>query len=161
VIEHRAVALVLPGRRRRASLSLVPLIDITFILLIFFVLLIQLGQNRSAGVTFSSAQFNALAEPGSEETGGGVKPLTVTLSADGTIHLWDRRRIAISDLAGILQERVLSIVLSGTSTPPIVIEPEPDVPLQVLARVMSIAQANAFFKTHVAMPKLAAEVFDK
>lgn len=160
MIEHRAISIELPGRRRRrAVLSLVPLIDVTFILLILFMLVIQLGQRAPSAITFSSEIFNALSEPGEEAA--SVKPLTVTLSADGALYLWDRRRISIGDLPAVLQERVGSIVLSGAATPPVVIAPDPEVPLQILIEVMRVAQGNAFFETHVALPKFAAEVTGK
>jgi biopolymer transport protein ExbD len=85
----------------------------------------------------------------------------VTVSADGALHLWDRRRIGIGDLSAVLQERMSSIILSGAATPPVVIAPEPEVPLQILIEVMRIAQSNAFFKTHIVVPKLAAEATGK
>jgi biopolymer transport protein ExbD len=160
VTERRAVAIELPGRRRRAGLSLVPFIDVSLILLILFMLVVQLGHDSNGGITVSSEYFNALAEPG-DETASGVGTLTLTLGTDGMITLWDRRRIQIGELAGVLQERAGSIMLSGSAAPAIAIVPEPDVPLQTLVEVMSIAQSNPFFKTHIIAPKLAAGVIDK
>jgi biopolymer transport protein ExbD len=160
VSERRVVAIELPGRRRRAGVSLVPFIDVSLILLILFMLVVQLRHHNNGGITVSSEYFNALAEPGGE-TANRVAPLTLTLGADGTLALWDRRRIQINELAGVLQERAGSIMLSGSATPAIAIAPEADVPLQTLVEVMSIAQSNPFFKTHIIAPKLAAGGVDK
>lgn len=160
MIEHRAIAIELPGRRWCAALPLAPLIDVILVALILFMLIIRLGQTAPAAITFNSDQFNMLSDPGEHEA-GGVNPLTVTLGADGALYLWDRRRIGIGDLSAVLQERMGSIILSGAATPPVVIAPEPEVPLQILIEVMRIAQSNAFFKTHIIVPKLAAEATGK
>lgn len=160
MIEHRAIAIELPGRRRCAALPLAPLIDVILVALILFMLIIRLGQITPAAITFNSDQFNVLSDPGEYEA-GGVNPLTVTLGADGALYLWDRRRIGIGDLSAVLKERMGSIILSGAATPPLVIAPEPEVSLQILIGVMRIAQSNAFFKTHIIVPKLAAEATGK
>jgi biopolymer transport protein ExbD len=160
VTEYRPFAVDLPARRRRAVLSLVPLIDVTFILLIFFMLALQLARSTTGGVTFSSAKFNALSEPAAD-TASGARPLTLLLGADGGIALWDGRRIGIAELSAALQERVTSIVVAGGATPPIIITPEPEVRLQAIVEVMRIAQANTFFETHVIVPKRAGEAAGK
>jgi biopolymer transport protein ExbD len=161
VIECRAVAIELPARRRRAAaLSLAPLIDVILVALLLFVLVIRLGQITPAAITFNSEQFNVLSGRG-EHGAGGANPLTVTLNAGDALYLWDGRRIGIGELSAVLQEQMGSIILTGAATPPVVIAPEPEVPLQTLIEVMRIAQSNAFFKTHIVMPKLAAEATGK
>jgi biopolymer transport protein ExbD len=159
VIESRAIAIELPGRRRCVALPLAPLIDVILVALMLFMLIIRLGHAPTA-VTFNSDQFNVLSGPVEQEA-TGVDPLTVTVSAVGTLDLWDRRRIGIGDLSTVLQERMGSIILTGAATPPVVIAPEPEVPLQILIEVMRIAQNNAFFKTHIVVPEFVGEATGK
>jgi biopolymer transport protein ExbD len=160
VIERRAIAIELPGRRRCVALPLAPLIDVILVALMLFMLIIRLGQIAPTAITFNSDQFNVLSGPVEQET-SGVNPLTVTVSAGGILDLWDRRRIGIGDLSTVLQERMGSIILTGAATPPLVIAPEPEVPLQMLIEVMRIAQNNAFFKTHIVVPEFVGEATGK
>jgi biopolymer transport protein ExbD len=159
-MERRAIAIELPGRRRYAALPLAPLIDVILIALMLSMLVLRLAQIAPAAITFNPGQFNLLSGPVEQET-GGINPLTVTVSADGALYLWDRRQIGIGDLSAVLQDRMGSIILTGAATPPVVIAAEPKVPLQILIEVMRIAQSNAFFKTHILVPMPVGEATGK
>ncbi len=123
----------LPGGRRRAALSLVPLIDVTFILLIFFMLVTQFQRLAPVDVTLSASQIQP-EDPATRQQGRPFVQV-VTLRADGSILL-NGDPGAISDLPRMLQMASAVIRL-------VELHPDPGVPLQTLIdAMMTIQQAE-------------------
>ena len=116
---------------RAQLISLTPLIDVVFILLIFFMLASSFLDWRAVDLK--------IATPSSAPA-GQVNSLVVRISSDGAIDLAGRR-VTIDDMAGQVEER-----LSAQPDLRILIAPESGVALQsavdVLQRLKQIGAAN-------------------
>ena len=79
-----------PPRRRRAIVALTPLIDVVFILLLFFMLTTRFGQ----------PQAMTLRMPGEGGTAGGASAdvVVLRLNADATVGLPDGRDVPLAAL---------------------------------------------------------------
>ncbi len=128
----------LPGRRRRAVLSLTPLIDVTFILLIFFMLVTQF--ERFAAIVFTlyaRVEFSEL-----RRDGPGAENLLLTIQADGMIRLKGAAPLALNELRESLARQIDGSVSPDTEQPVLAVAPEPGVPLQLLIDVLTIVQQS-------------------
>ena len=85
-----------PERHRSPTISLTPLIDVVFILLIFFMLASRFGDWKDLPV-------NVLPSEASEQR-QDQDWLTLTVTADGQVEM-EGERYAVSDLAERLQGR--------------------------------------------------------
>lgn len=81
------------GRRRKALINVTSLIDVVFLLLIFFVVTSTFLERPGIDLT--------LPEAGSGET--GVSVVTVRIVADGQVFVGDRS-VPLGDLARVLEE---------------------------------------------------------
>lgn len=103
------------GAGRRQLISLTPLIDVVFILLVFFML------------TASAPQWETILLGAPVRAGGSDKTpvaLLVRMDIEGKLIL-DQRRVSPDDLPGLLQA-----ALRATPDRPIVLQPERGVPMQ-------------------------------
>lgn len=82
-------------RRSRAILEITPLIDVVFLLLIFF-LLTSTSIQRSMEVDLPQARSSQLAPPTS---------VVVSLLADNSLRV-DRQRVEMAELTDVLRERL-------------------------------------------------------
>ena len=153
MIEPKAVVFDLPERRRRGVLSLAPLINLTFILLILFVLAAQFDRFAATDIVLGGGEVIQLAGPDSE-TADAVKGLVVKVSANGGLSVGGRDGVAMAELASILQDQ-LGDAPPQSATPLIAIAPEPDAPLQILIDVVSAVQRTQHFKTRIIVPEAA------
>ena len=138
MIDETKGAFALRGRKRRAVLSLAPLIDVTFILLIFFMLVTQFERFAAIDVTL---------EPGVDiselrRQGPGTESLLLTIQADGMIRLKETAPIALNELREALAKRIDRPASTDTDKLVLAVAPEPDVPLQLLIDVLSIVQES-------------------
>ena len=141
----------LPGKRRRAVLSLAPLIDVTFILLIFFMLVTQFQRFSPVNVELESGRA-----PVVEESGDGVGAsarITLAISADGTIRVADEVDLTVETLQQPLADLVSRLLAEGRDNPVIAVEPAADVPLQVLLNVVGAMQTLPSVKMQIVVPE--------
>lgn len=132
----------LPGRRRRATLSLTPLIDVTFILLIFFMLVTQFDRYAPVDVTLSSSQL----QPDTQlsEAGGIARKLVVEIRADGSTR-YNGRDISLDSLADLISEQNNAVRI-------VLLKPDPDTPLQLLIDTLISVQKIPGLTAQIAMP---------
>lgn len=143
-------AFELPHRRRRAVLSLAPLIDVTFILLIFFMLVTQFQRFAPVDVTLGPKEDLALFEP-RQRTYDSEK-LVLEIHADGVIRFTGRNPISAGELPDILAREFAGTPASDAEKPVIAVAPEPDVPLQLLIDVLSVVQKHPSLRMHIIIP---------
>jgi len=114
------------NRRRRSLVSLTPLIDVVFILLVFFMLVSSFADWRTI----------ALDAPARAGSGGGVRGAALLrLHAGGGLDLNGRP----VDRAGL--EAALRELARGGRPPRVLVQPGPGVPLQRAVGVLDAATA--------------------
>ena len=112
-----------PTRRKRFQIDMAPLIDVVFLLLIFFML------------TFAiQGQGLAISLPEGEETEKVEKDIIVKIDRNNNIRLNDRP-IQIDSLGGVLKEELLSH--SGKL---VVIDSAPKVKYELFTRVLDVSR---------------------
>ena len=125
---------------RPVSISLTPLIDVVFILLLFFMLTSSFIQWRAVDLPLSTESHN---QTGSE--GSSLAPDIIVVRADGEIE-FRRRRLSVDQLAGLDQNAVF------------VLKAEPESSLQQIMRVLDqltsqgITQVSLAHITHELSP---------
>ncbi|SUZ58560.1 uncharacterized protein METZ01_LOCUS11414 [marine metagenome] len=112
-----------PTRRKRFQIDMAPLIDVVFLLLIFFML------------TFAiQGQGLAISLPEGEETEKVEKDIIVKIDRNNNIRL-NGRPIQIDSLRGVLKEELLSH--SGKL---VVIDSAPKVKYELFTRVLDVSR---------------------
>ena len=112
-----------PSKKKRFEIDMAPLIDVVFLLLIFFML------------TFAiQGQGLAISLPEGEETQKEEKDIIVKIDQNNNLHLNDQQ-IKIDSLKSILNEKLLS---RGDKL--VVIDSAPRVKYDLFARVLDISR---------------------
>ncbi len=127
-------AFVIGGQRRRSALSLAPLIDVTFILLIFFMVVTQFSRFVPVDVSIRSTELKS-SQP--VQTPTQAKHFRLRVRAEGLFELNDQ---AIGDLEvflPILRERLDQARKETQEKPQLRVAPDPDVPMQLLVDTMT------------------------
>ncbi len=106
--------------RRRHSIGLTPLIDVVFILLIFFMLATSLMDWRGIGLATGSAPADSDQPP----------PAAVRLAADGQLYYEDAA-YSLDDLAEKLKTRLQAEQISAA-----ILRPDPQVTLGPTVRAL-------------------------
>jgi biopolymer transport protein ExbD len=148
-----ALAVVRP--RRRAMLSLAPLIDVTFLLLVFFMLVTQFDRLAAIDVSVS---HSPPVELSSEQAGGGARPGTVRLAvrADGALELDGRRLGGTPVLPAALEQAAARAAGEAGDKPPLLlVEPDGDLPLQRLVAVLVALERQPWFNVRLVHRKAA------
>ena len=112
-----------PSKKKRFEIDMAPLIDVVFLLLIFFML------------TFAiQGQGLAISLPEGEETQKEEKDIIVKIDRNNKLHLNDQQ-IEIDSLKSILGEELLS-----RADKLVVIDSAPRVKYDLFARVLDISR---------------------
>ena len=112
-----------PSKKKRFEIDMAPLIDVVFLLLIFFML------------TFAiQGQGLAISLPEGEETQKEEKDVIVKIDRNNNLHLNDQQ-IQIDSLKSILSEELLSRMDKL-----VVIDSAPRVKYNLFARVLDISR---------------------
>ena len=112
-----------PSRKKRFEIDMAPLIDLVFLLLIFFML------------TFAiQGQGLAISLPEGDETQKEKKDIIVKIDRNNNLHLNDQQ-IQIDSLKSVLSEKLLS---RGDKL--VVIDSAPRVKYDLFARVLDISR---------------------
>ena len=112
-----------PSQKKRFEIDMAPLIDVVFLLLIFFML------------TFAiQGQGLAISLPEGEETQKEEKDIIVKIDRSSNLHLNDQQ-IQIDSLKSILSEELLS-----RADKLVVIDSAPRVKYDLFARVLDISR---------------------
>lgn len=140
----------LSGVRRRAVLSLAPLIDVTFILLVFFMLVTQFSRAVPLDVELGALE-PALSLPKSAEGESRQSLLRLTVHANGRVDFADFKNLKIQQLAEAIAatSRVLESGETMPKIPVVLIDPDETVPLQLLIDVIEEVQRHPEFTMKV------------
>ena len=112
-----------PSKKKRFEIDMAPLIDVVFLLLIFFML------------TFAiQGQGLAISLPEGEETQKEEKDIILKIDRNNNLHLNDQQ-IEIDSLKSILSEELL-----GRADKLVVIDSAPRVKYDLFARVLDISR---------------------
>ena len=112
-----------PSKKKRFEIDMAPLIDVVFLLLIFFML------------TFAiQGQGLAISLPEGEETKKEEKDIIVKIDRNNNLHLNDQQ-IQIDSLKSVLSEELLS-----RADKLVVIDSAPRVKYDLFARVLDISR---------------------
>ncbi len=95
----------LGGKRRRSTLSMAPLIDFTFILLIFFMVVTQFDRFTTVDVSMQKSVQNTALPPLTAEKDEKEKPLHLVIREDGRFLLNGKDIGDVQSFAGVLRER--------------------------------------------------------
>ncbi len=114
-----------PPPKRRFEIDMAPLIDVVFLLLIFFMLTFSV---QGQGMAINLPQ-------GEENSQEKVEDLIVRIDRDNNLHLNDRL-IPVDSLQNALSEELLS-----RSDKLVVIDAAPKVKYNLFARVLDISRA--------------------
>jgi len=156
---QHAPQFALPGRRRRMALSLAPLIDVTFILLIFFMLVTQ--YTRLAPIDVTLGEMSQVQLP-QKETVGAKRQIQseLTLQADGTLELDGEPVPSIAGLPEMLRARErdaleasAALPEQGGNRPVLLVSPEAGVNLQLLIDALSALEEAPVFEARIAIPR--------
>jgi biopolymer transport protein ExbD len=144
------------------TLSLAPLIDVTFILLIFFMLVTQYSRLAPVDVTLGEITQVQLPE---QELAGAKKQVQtkLTLQADGTLELDGEPVPDMAGLSQILVERGRQLLQESAprpgqagERPVLVVSPEKDVNLQLLIDALTVLEEAPMFEARIAIPRQEA-----
>ena len=143
----------LPGSRRRAILSLAPLIDVTFIILIFFMLVTQFTHLAPVKVELGALQ-PAVALPDRIDETGRLRQARLFVQGDGKISFGTFQGSLGPGFAQALRAWSNKPEVNGeiSAKPVLLIEPQENVPLQLLIDVMEEVQRHPAFVMKIVIP---------
>lgn len=151
--DQRSMSFELPGSRRRAVLSLAPLIDVTFIILIFFMLVTQFTHLAPVHVALGALQ-PAVALPDYTGEMGRRRQVRLFINGEG--------RISFGTFQGSIGPRFTQALRAWSNQPEtngmtvakpvLLIEPQETVPLQLLIDVMEEVQRHPAFVMKIVIP---------
>lgn len=124
------------ARRPRRAISLTPLIDVVFILLLFFMLTTQFG----------SKQGLAISVPGNstETASAAVEQLRINLLSDGTVEVNELLPISLTGIRSnsqVMNARDKALV--------VIVNSEEDVDLQTFTKLMDTLSQLGFYNVSV------------
>ena len=144
------------------ALSLAPLIDVTFILLIFFMLVTQ--YSRLAPVDVTLGEISQVQLP--EQTAAAPQSKAqsrLTLRSDGSLEFDGEAVSSVAELPAILREKGSQVLRAATAPagqvdekPVLLLDPDPDVNLQLLIDALSALDEAPMFAVRIAIPRLEA-----
>ncbi len=115
-------------RREDVELNITPLIDIVFLLLIFFMVSTTFQKESQLRVQLPEATEQAQSDP--------TEPVEITISADGQFAIGGRK-LSESDLATVID--ALGRVVGDDRDRPIIVRADSRTPHQAVVRAMDAA----------------------
>lgn len=150
-IAATSASFTIEGRRRRSTLSMAPLIDVTFILLIFFMVATQFSRFVPVDVRVHKAPVKTL-QPHVVLT-PGRKLLKLHVRADGTFELDGRE---IGDLENFIAVLLRHPSAAGDNTgdkPLLQVDPDGEVSVQLLIDTMNALKGLSGFSVQIITKK--------
>ena len=140
----------LGGKRRRSTLSMAPLIDFTFILLIFFMVVTQFDRFTTVDVSMQKSARNTTLPPLTAEKGEMERSLHLVIREDGRFVLNGKDIGDIQSFAGVLRERVTE--MKEGNAPLLFVEPEAAVSMQLFIDALNTLKALHGFSMRIVSP---------
>jgi biopolymer transport protein ExbD len=128
----------LEGRRRRSVLSMAPLIDFTFILLIFFMVVTQFDRFTPVDMTVNRATQAPVALPPPAET--ERRRLHLRVRADGIMVLDGEAIGDVETFTGVLAHHQAPAGAPPEARPLLLVEMEDEVSVQLIIDTMQALQ---------------------
>jgi biopolymer transport protein ExbD len=158
-MSDEAFSFDLPSPRKRSTLSLAPLIDATFILLIFFMLVSQFGRLAPVDLAVSRASSEiAAVAPTLGNTGVSLRAV-LQLHADGAFMVNGRHypaetglRGAIDLIDGYFSEQTAKLADAASQPRRVMLNPDPGVTLQQLIDALAALKARPEFAVSILTP---------
>ncbi len=147
---RRPAAFALEGRRRRSVLSMAPLIDFTFILLIFFMVVTQFNRFTPVDISVRKTPLKTMTlPPALPASAKGAKKLRLPIHADGVILLDGEEIGTLESFTGVLAHH------QGhgdkDDAPLLMVDPDDDVSVQLLIDVMNALKVLPGFRVQIVM----------
>ena len=135
-----------PNKREDINVDITPLIDVVFLLLIFFMVSTTFEHNSEVNITLPTSS--------KEVTDAKPDAVNIGLDAQGNIYINDNALVN-AQLETI--KTALSEALIGLNEPPIIISADADATHQSVVRVMDAARQLGLVKITFATQELAEE----
>ncbi len=145
----------LDGKRRRSVMSMAALIDFTFILLIFFMVVTQFDRFTPVDVTIRKTPVKALPQPQPQDIKTEVLHLRV--KADGFFELDGEDIGDIVGFTGVLAHHQPPEKEAAENKPLLLVEPDGDVSVQLLIDTMHALKALPGFRVRIVSKEDGAE----
>lgn len=118
--------------RRRTAISLTPLIDVVFILLLFFMLTTQFSRQQAMVLTLPKAKSGSVVD-------SVLDSLSILQVADGSVEFEGESGVLLSSLKN--HELIQSALLDGR---PVIVRAKDEVDLQTFTQLMDSLAALGF-----------------
>ena len=135
------------GKRRRSVMSMAALIDFTFILLIFFMVVTQFDRFTPVDVTIRKTPMKAQPRPEPQDVKTEVLHLRV--KADGFFELDGEEIGDIVGFTGVLAHHQPPEKEAAENKPLLLVEPDGDVSVQLLIDTMHALKALPGFRVRI------------
>ncbi|MFV2057920.1 MAG: ExbD/TolR family protein [Thiohalomonadales bacterium] len=129
-----------PKNKEELDVNITPLIDVVFLLLIFFMVSTTFDRESEIEVTLPEAAMDKPLDDDNE-------PLEVTISADGTYFVNGKR--VVNTQISILKQALIKMA-NGRRDPPIIISADANTTHQSVVRVMDAARQLGFIHLNIA-----------
>ncbi len=145
----------LEGKRRRSVLSMAPLIDFTFILLIFFMVVTQFDRFTPVDVSMRKSAARAAA-PMAQTPEKERRILHLAIHEDGGFLLDGERIGDVETFAGVLAHHQAPEKDRPERKPLLLVEPQGAVSVQLLIDALNALKAVPGFDVRIVTPGAAA-----
>ena len=145
----------LEGKRRRSVLSMAPLIDFTFILLIFFMVVTQFDRFTPVDVSMRKSAARAAA-PMARTPETERRILHLAIHEDGGFLLDGERIGDVETFAGVLAHHQAPEKDRAERKPLLLVEPREAVSVQLLIDALNALKAVPGFDVRIVTPGAAA-----
>lgn len=135
-----------PKQEKDLDVNITPLIDVVFLLLIFFMVSTTFDRESEIEVTLPEA---AIDLPKNEDN----EPLEVTISADGTYFVNGQR--VVNTQLSILKQALVKMA-NGRKDPPVIISADANTTHQSVVKVMDAARQLGFIHLNIATSQSGA-----
>lgn len=113
-----------PSRKKSWQVALTPLIDVVFLLIIFFLMTSHFSNIGSIELSFSGVRIET------EDGGASLRPLAIRIEANGGLH-FGGREVSGLEMTALLREK-----LAEFPNQPVVIFTESQTPVQNVVSLM-------------------------
>ncbi len=148
---RKPASFVIEGKRRRSTLSMAPLIDFTFILLIFFMLVTQFDRFTPVDITMRKTPIKTATPPLSPLPGKRLEKLHLRLRADGGFELDGKDIGGLEKFTGILAHHQPLGKQDAAQKPLLLVDPEGEVSVQLLIDTMNALKSLPGFVVRIVM----------
>ncbi len=153
----RPAGFVLEGKRRRSALSMAPLIDFTFILLIFFMVVTQFDRFTPVDVSVRKSPGRVATPPSAQERKPRREILHLVIHENGDFLLNGERIGDVTTFAAALARHGPGKDAGTQERPLLLVEPRENVSVQLLIDALGALRNVPGFAVRIVAPGTAGE----